>query len=505
MWAAILVVAGLVLLAGAAGALPGQWAQQAPASQDPAAPQDVQATVAEKISYQGQLTDPGGTPLDGTFPMRFQVWGAAVGGVMFWDTGVVNVDVDRGLFNVEIELPQQIFDGRELWLEIWVDGDWLSPRQELVPVPYALSLRPGARIEADTQYGYGVEVYWPNALATGGAIRAESATSLAIMGYSPGGYGVYGYSENNYAVYGYDGGYSPDHGYGGYFNSANGIGLYGHTSATTSGQNPHAPGVFGESENGVGVYGASHGPLPAIRGIGWDDGDGVEGASYNSLGAGVHGMTRNAGAGVWGDSDWIAVYAESISSYGIYASTGLGTNDFGLYTPDNIYSLNYNLAGSIMHVVQNGGEQALEPGDVVVFSGMAAPLEEGAPPVIQVARAASANSTAVAGVVYRRFDAQALQARPQPEQPDGGLPAEVTPDGPVPAGEYLLLVVEGPAQVKASALAGAIQPGDLVSSAGEMGHAARIVDAALPGTVLGKALEPLAAGQQLIYIFVTLQ
>jgi hypothetical protein len=500
MWTAILVVAGLVLVAGAAGALPRQRAWQ-----DEGGAQELQATVAEKISYQGQLTDPGGTPLDGTFPMRFEVWGAAVGGLMFWDTGVMNIDVDHGLFNVEIELPQQIFDGRELWLRIQVGDDWLTPRQELVPVPYALSLRPGARVEADTPYGYGLEVHWPNALATGGAIKGESATSLAIYGYSPGGYGVYGYSENNYAIYGYDGGSSPDHGYGGYFNSANGIGLYGHTSATTSGENPYAPGVFGESENGVGVYGAAYGSLPAIEGIGWGDGRGVEGASYNSTGVGVRGISRSSGSGVWGDSDWIAMYAQSISSYGVYAETGAASNNYGLYTPDNIYSLNYNLAGAIMHVVQNGGEEALEPGDVVVFSGMAAPLEEDGPPMIQVAHATSANSTAVAGVVYRRFDAQALQARPQAEKPEGGLPTEVTPEGPVSAGEYLLLVVEGPVQVKASALAGAIRPGDLVSSALEAGHAARAMEAALPGTVLGKALESLEAGQQLTYIFVTLQ
>ena len=66
--------------------------------------------------------------------------------------------------------------------------------------------------------------------------------------------------------------------------------------------------------------------------------------------------------------------------------------------------------------------------------------------------------------------------------------------------------------MKASALSGAIQPGDLISSAGEAGIAARAaevslqgVNTALPGTVLGKALEPLDGEEGLIYVFVTLQ
>ena len=66
--------------------------------------------------------------------------------------------------------------------------------------------------------------------------------------------------------------------------------------------------------------------------------------------------------------------------------------------------------------------------------------------------------------------------------------------------------------MKASALAGAIQPGDLLSSGGPAGQAAKAaqlsiegVTTAVPGTVLGKALEPLDQGDKRIYVFVTLQ
>ena len=89
---------------------------------------------------------------------------------------------------------------------------------------------------------------------------------------------------------------------------------------------------------------------------------------------------------------------------------------------------------------------------------------------------------------------------------------EVTPEGSVSPGEYLLVVIQGPAQVKASALAGPLQPGDLLSSADQAGYAAQAakvtlggVETAMPGTILGKVLEPLGEGAALIYIFVTIQ
>jgi hypothetical protein len=88
----------------------------------------------------------------------------------------------------------------------------------------------------------------------------------------------------------------------------------------------------------------------------------------------------------------------------------------------------------------------------------------------------------------------------------------VTIDGPVPPDSHLLLVVQGPARVKASALGGTIRPGDLLSSAGQNGDAVRAptlnvegTAIAPPGTVFAKALQPLNNGRGLIYVYVTLQ
>ncbi|MCP4537178.1 MAG: hypothetical protein GY832_08515, partial [Chloroflexi bacterium] len=176
------------------------------------------------------------------------------------------------------------------------------------------------------------------------------------------------------------------------------------------------------------------------------------------------------------------------------------------------YSLNTHLLGAEMQVVQNGGSAALEAGDVVVFSGVTTLPETGDLPIVQVAKASSANNPAVAGVVYSRFNVEAVLEGDQPGERRSRSGVEVTSEEPVKPGEYLLLVVRGPAQVKASALGGDIQPGDLLSSATREGHAARAAEVSVEGikttvqgTVFGKALEPLNAGQGSIYVFVTLQ
>jgi len=119
-----------------------------------AVPFDGLHPVASKINYQGQLTDLStGDPLDGTYTMRFQLYDDATVGTLLWDSGGQSVDVDNGLFNVKLDVDQSDFNGQELWLEVRVEGETFGPRQEILPVPYALSLKPGAKIEGNSYYG----------------------------------------------------------------------------------------------------------------------------------------------------------------------------------------------------------------------------------------------------------------------------------------------------------------------------------------------------------------
>jgi hypothetical protein len=234
MWMIVVVATALVLMAGVAGALPGRLGPT--------------AAVAEKINYQGRLTDAGGTPLDGTYPMQFQLYDAATGGTMLWDSGIINVNVNDGSFSVDLDVNHYNFDGQALWLRIYVNGDWLTPRQELVPVPYALNLRPGAEMVGDTSTGATLTVRNDNPAATGSAMWGASATGSAIYGRSTDGNGLYGYSQNAYAV----AGYSMDS-YGGYFSSGEGYGL----RATTNGTNHWDHGGYFTANMGYGVYAES--------------------------------------------------------------------------------------------------------------------------------------------------------------------------------------------------------------------------------------------------------
>ncbi len=113
-----------------------------------------------------------------------------------------------------------------------------------------------------------------------------------------------------------------------------------------------------------------------------------------------------------------------------------------------------------MQVMQNGGTESLAPGDVVVFSGINRSVTAVDGPIAQVSRAHTANSTAVAGVVFSRFNLDAVDPALQfPEgAAQGGLAdMEVTPASEVAPGEFLLVMVQGPALVNAGALASDIQ------------------------------------------------
>jgi len=525
LWLIVFAAAGLALAAGVAGALPDTPT----------------AAVSSEINYQGRLTSADGAPLNGAYTMRFQIYSAEVGGVMWWDSGDLSVTVANGLFNVPLAVNSRAFDGRELWMLIQVGGEALLPRQKLLPVPYALSLRPGAAIKGPPDpAGYVLQVEMEGTNATRAAIWGYTSTGDAVRGRSAGGFGLAGYTDDGTAVYGQDSGSSTARGYGGYFTSQNGVGAYGYSSATPYFTNMWAPGMYGRSESGVGVYGVAETDKPGVRGEStsgsgvygltqssdyygaagvWGasltgDGTGVRGYKSGNLGFAVLGTnTGNGGSGVVGDStNYVGVWGQSMNYEAMHATTARPDHNYGLYTSDNIYSLNYHLAGAMMQLVQNGGAEPVEPGDVVEFSGMAAALEAGGPPVVQVAKAVSANSTAVAGVVYSRFNAKVVNARRQAMGEESEGVREVTPDGPVPPGEYLLLVVQGPCQVKVDSTAGAIRPGELLSSAPLAAHAAKAQDVtlagvrvAVPGTVVGKALEPWGGGQGRIYVFVTLQ
>lgn len=399
------------------------------------------------ISYQGHLTDAADKPLSGTFVMRFQVYDADTGGTALWDSGDMNVAVDKGLFHTALGVDQSTFSGQGLWLSITVQNETLSPRQELLAAGYAMSLKPGAMIDRTTD-GDALTV---RNVATGFAVRAES----------PLGSGIYGYSDDNYAVYGFDGGAEQARGYGGYFYSENGVGTYGRSNAESTEQNLWAPGVYGRSTNGVGVYGRTGSTLSYMAAVrGENDGFGFGGYFASENGVPLY-ILRNTGIGNLFEA-WTLNPVNRI----------FRINTAGHVYTDGSYNTPAADFAELLPAVDG-----LEAGDVLIIGadGM-------------LTRSDKAYHPHVVGV----YSTQPAFL--------GGVSEDESVSGKIP------LAVIGVVPVKASAENGAIQPGDLLVAASLPGHAMRCEGADnCFGRTIGKALEMLDEGTDKIQMLVVLQ
>ncbi len=102
---------------------------------------------SSSIPVQGRLTTAAGSPVNGDTTLTFKLYEFSVGGAAIC-TDSKSVPVTNGLFSTIIEgCLREIFYGQQLYLGITVSGDTeMTPRQAIYPVPYALSLIPGAII-----------------------------------------------------------------------------------------------------------------------------------------------------------------------------------------------------------------------------------------------------------------------------------------------------------------------------------------------------------------------
>jgi hypothetical protein len=349
MGALLLLIALMATAAWAAphGRDPGA---AAPAGHDLTAPLVSLGVVSDAISYQGRLLDSSGDPVDGTRAIEFRLYTEPGGGMPLWSQSQT-VPVEDGLFNVHLTVNPAQFDGRALWLGVQVQGDAheMAPRQPLLPVPYALSLRPGAGISGTVpgiptlniasdgiglaaQTTGGADPRDPAVLGenlgpgTGPGLEGFSENGSAVLGRSLNGPGVLGLSEHVVGVHGE----SVD-GHGGFFTSTNAIGIEAHTLST--------------DERDPAVLGMNHGP---------DRGSGVEGHSEN--GSGVLGRSLN-GPGVFGLSeDVVGVHGESVEGHGGFFTS---TNAIGIEahtgSPDQSDSAILGINEGMGHGVEGRG------------------------------------------------------------------------------------------------------------------------------------------------------
>jgi len=487
-----------LLLALAVGLSQAQGPEPPEGEMQPQGEVSIAATVSSKFSYQGVLRE-NGSPVTGSRDMTFRLYSEDTCTTQVGSDIVINgVQVSDGLFNVELDVTHSDFNGQGLWLEVEVGGTKIGC-QEILAVPYALSLRPGATI-SDTVDG----ILHVRSTGTGDSdafFAYAGGTGEAVSGYATDGYGVYGQSDSNYGVRAYS-----SSGVGLYASSGSDTGVWGVSNggwAGVDGRNTTGAGVYGYSSSADGVYGyALADTKSGVYGYNAGSGYGVFGRGATGVGvfgeasaadkSGTVGWNTGSGNGVYGYSNTgVGVRAVSASSGGtaLYVHNHVGGDLIEAYSylffPDRefyvsgageVYADGTFHAGGADFAEMLPAAEGLEPGDVLVV-GLDGELTRSTQPY----------QASVVGVYST--------------QPGfvGGAGDDTDLTGKIP------LTVIGVVPVKVTAENGPIHPGDLLTTSSAPGHAMRADPNPPVGTVIGKALEGLDEGAGVIQMLVMLQ
>lgn len=135
----------LVIFSVAIGLLAYQ--QFGPNAADPFAyPSDL-TRPGRILSFQGRVTDTSGTPITAAINMEFRLYNDDTVGTQLWDSTTCSIDPDQdGVFSTLLgdtcgaEIDENVFsENSEIWLEVQVGSETLSPRQRIASVAYALN------------------------------------------------------------------------------------------------------------------------------------------------------------------------------------------------------------------------------------------------------------------------------------------------------------------------------------------------------------------------------
>lgn len=257
------------------------------------------------------------------------------------------------------------------------------------------------------------------------------------------------------------------------------VGVYGE-----SGQQ----GVFGHSTdaNGTGVYGNSVGSGFGVRGDS-TDGIAVQGQSFSTglggkfisdSGDGVNGFSTSRN-GVFGQSETgSGLHGYSQNQFGIYARSDTGMAGFfdgSITVKNDIILANADCAEDF----DIAGLEKLDPGSVMVIDS------EGS-----LRECDRAYDKCVAGVISGAGSYKPAIILDKQESSKNRMP----------------IALMGKVYCKVDASYGAIEVGDLLTTSSTPGHAMKVSDPMKAfGSVIGKALRPLASGEGLIPILIALQ
>lgn len=403
------------------------------------------------IAYQARLLDPvtGQPKVDGAYVMAFNLYPIAAGGAPLWGESK-SVQVNKGLFSTLLgditPFNVSIFNGQELYLGITVGSDpEATPRQRIAHVAYAIYAQTAAAATT------------ANSANNADLLDGQDATAFARVEHQHDKFSGATTAPILNVM-----------------QSGDGIGLQG-TTASTSAAKAGVYGVAG-TDSGVstparpaGVLGRS---LDYFGVIGYSrNDDGVYGHSTAEYGVRAESSGKAALLALaFGTSTTnYGIEARSSSSHGVYADGAT----YGFYTPDKIFAgAGYSDIAEHMPAADD-----ITAGDVVVID----PDQNE-----RVIKSYKANDPTVAGVISTAPAMLIGQA-----------------DSPSP------LALAGRVPVKVSAENGAIQRGDLLTTAATPGHAMKATPVFVngipfyqPGTIIGKAMGELETGVGTIIVLI---
>jgi hypothetical protein len=113
-----------------------------------------------KINYQGKLTDPSGQLIEGKANISFSFFTDLSEGGNVWSEMHSDVRIRHGRFSVMLgsinDLKDILQANDSLWLETSLNGETLSPRQEMVSAGYAIATR-GINVDSAGNIGIGIK------------------------------------------------------------------------------------------------------------------------------------------------------------------------------------------------------------------------------------------------------------------------------------------------------------------------------------------------------------
>lgn len=512
-------------------------------------PKKPAALAGGGFTYQGQLKNNGGL-VTGSCNLQFGLWDDSAAGGQIGVTQTVTPSVTNGLFTVALNASNEItsgtaFDGNARWLAEAVrcpsgSGVYtaLSPRQALVPTPYALFATAPWVTNGNTLYynngNVGIGTSSPN---LGLDVEKTTGNTAAKFGAASPIYLVSDYPSIGFNLY-YNGAWkfgkgsvnkyggvidaSPDDGAMDFFatnsGSADAIATLTETmrilQSGTVGIGTSSPC----SSTKLVVFAATSGfscSSAAVRGDSSST-DGVEG--FSSSGDGVRGGSATNGRGVYGSSDsGDAVYGQSTSGIAVDGFSGSSTGVVGRsFSGTHLFEGIDAQANNVRFAVERATGNVLADGsysgpadfaEMMPITGVKNDYGVGDVLVIgpdgKLTRSGKPNATNLAGV---------YSAKP------GFLgDTEIAAHGieyydAQPTHERLAVGLIGIMPVKVTDENGRIQPGDLLTVSSTPGHAMKAksvmingVEIYPTGTIVGKALESWEQGAGMIQVLVTLR